>query len=98
MRLIRCTLVAACLLLVPAPSPGADFHGFDPATYDGLMLPPEALQAMVAEAAQKSPPKNKRIAVTPRPWLKGHLVDAKRAANQVALIWSNSKTGQSRHE
>ena len=58
MRLIRCTLVAAGLLLVPAPSPGADFHGFDPATYDGLMLPPEALRAMAAAAAEKSPPKN----------------------------------------
>ncbi len=58
MSLARYSLVIACLFLVPTPSPGADFHGFDPATYDGLMLPPKMLQAMATEAAQKSPPRN----------------------------------------
>ena len=56
MRLIRRTLV--CLLFAPALALAADFHGFDPAAYDGLMLKPETLQAMAAEAAAHSPPKN----------------------------------------
>lgn len=47
-----------CLLLVPALSSGGQFHGFDPAAYDGLMFSQEALKAMVAEAVEKSPPKN----------------------------------------
>ena len=51
-------ILAACLFLAPVPASSEGFHGFDPATYDGLMLPPTALQAMAAEAAQHSPPKN----------------------------------------
>ena len=51
-------ILAACLFIAPVPALSEDFHGFDPATYDGLMLPPAALQAMAAEAAQHSPPKN----------------------------------------
>ena len=47
-----------CLLFVPALSSGGQFHGFDPAAYDGLMFSQEALKAMVAEAVEKSPPKN----------------------------------------
>ncbi len=35
-----------------------DFHGFDPASFDGAMLSAEQLQAMVAEAAETTPPKN----------------------------------------
>ena len=51
-------ILAACLFLAPVPASSEGFHGFDPATYDGLMLPPTALQAMAAEAAQHAPPKN----------------------------------------
>ncbi len=54
LRLIR----VACLLLAPVPLLAENFHGFDPTTYDGLMLPPSSLRAMAAEAAQNSPPKN----------------------------------------
>ncbi|MDB5561970.1 MAG: sugar transporter substrate-binding protein [Hyphomicrobiales bacterium] len=35
-----------------------DFHGFDPATYDGAMLSGDQLKAMVADAMKVSPPKN----------------------------------------
>lgn len=51
-------LWAACLLLAPLPASSENFHGFDPATYDGLMLSPTALQAMATEAVQHAPPKN----------------------------------------
>ncbi len=34
-----------------------DFHGFDPASYDGVMLSPDQLKAMVADAEKASPPK-----------------------------------------
>ena len=58
MTLVRRILITLALLLIPTPSSAADFHGFNPATYDGLMLAPEVLQAMAAEAAEKTPPKN----------------------------------------
>ncbi len=58
MSLMCIAVATAYLLLAPYPSAGADFHGFDPATFDGLMVPPATLQAMAAEAAQKSPPQN----------------------------------------
>jgi ribose transport system substrate-binding protein len=48
---------AACAAMLTAAS-AEDFHGFDPATFDGAMLPAENLQAMVAEAATVAPPKN----------------------------------------
>ena len=51
-------LIAVYLLSVPILSAAADFHGFDPKAYDGQMMSPQALQAMVAEAVEKSPPKN----------------------------------------
>ena len=51
-------IFAACLFFTPVSAASEGFHGFDPATYDGLMLPPAVLQAMAAEAAQHSPPKN----------------------------------------
>ena len=57
MSLARYALIF-CLLFVPALSSGGQFHGFDPAAYDGLMFSQEALKAMVAEAVEKSPPKN----------------------------------------
>lgn len=58
MLFVRSALIVACLFLTPVPTLSADFHGFDPATYDGLMLAPAVLQAMAAEAAEQSPPKN----------------------------------------
>jgi ribose transport system substrate-binding protein len=35
-----------------------DFHGFDPANFDGAMLSAEQLQAMVKDAAAVTPPRN----------------------------------------
>jgi ribose transport system substrate-binding protein len=35
-----------------------DFHGFDPANFNGMALSPDQLKAMVADAAKVSPPKN----------------------------------------
>ena len=35
-----------------------DFHGFDPATFDGAMLSADQLKAAVADAMAKTPPKN----------------------------------------
>lgn len=47
------------LVLALAGSAAAEaWHGFDPGGFDGLALPPEQLQAMVAEARQQHPPKN----------------------------------------
>ena len=48
-------ILAACLFLVPVPASSEGFHGFDPTTYNGLMLPSATLQAMATEAAQNSP-------------------------------------------
>ena len=35
-----------------------DFHGFDPASYDGAMLSADQLQAMVKDASAVTPPRN----------------------------------------
>ncbi|NKB69369.1 MAG: substrate-binding domain-containing protein [Candidatus Latescibacteria bacterium] len=55
-------LLAALLFvlgpLATQPIPAADFHGFDPAQFDGRALSPEQLQAMVAQARSVQPPKN----------------------------------------
>ena len=51
-------LYAALLCSLPAFAAAEDFHGFDPAAFDGLMLPPDSLQAMAAAAVDTSPPKN----------------------------------------
>ena len=51
-------LYAALLCSLPAFAAAAAFHGFDPAAFDGLMLPPDSLQAMAAAAVDTSPPKN----------------------------------------
>ena len=56
-------ILAACLFFAPVSASSKGFHGFDPATYDGLMLPPAVLEAMAAEAAQHSPPKNGKTLV-----------------------------------
>jgi len=51
-------LLIALLLVLPALANSEDFHGFNPTTFDGLMLPPETLQAMTGTAAQNAPPRN----------------------------------------
>ena len=48
---------AACALLTAA-AVADDFHGFDPATFDGKALSADQLKAMVADAAKHTPPKN----------------------------------------
>jgi ribose transport system substrate-binding protein len=54
----RFVLGSALAALLSVPVAAEDFHGYDPATFDGAMLAAENLKAMVAEAAAKSPPKN----------------------------------------
>lgn len=51
------SVAIAALAMVSASASAADFHGFDPATYDGKMLTAAELQAMVADAEKVSPPK-----------------------------------------
>ena len=51
-------ILTACLFFTAVPASSDGFHGFDPTTYNGLMLPSATLQAMATEAAQNSPPKN----------------------------------------
>ncbi len=52
-------LLAASVAAMLAPAVRAeDFHGYDPATFDGAMLPAENLRAMVQEAMASAPPKN----------------------------------------
>ena len=50
------TFAAAHLIVLPAQA--EEFHGFDPAAFEGRMLAPEQLQAMVADAQDHSPPTN----------------------------------------
>jgi ribose transport system substrate-binding protein len=50
------TIVLVCGLGGAAPA--ADFHGFDPARFDGDMLSVPQLKAMVADAEKRTPPKN----------------------------------------
>ena len=54
------SIFAATLALMMSTSAiyAADFHGYDPATFDGAMLSADALKAMVADAAKVAPPKN----------------------------------------
>jgi len=51
-------LYTALLCSLPALATAEDFHSFDPAAFDGLMLPPAMLQAMTAAAIANTPPKN----------------------------------------
>ncbi|MEQ8656678.1 MAG: sugar ABC transporter substrate-binding protein [Hyphomicrobiales bacterium] len=48
----------AALSFAPGAVLAEDFHGFDPATFDGNMLPSENLMAMVQSAMTANPPKN----------------------------------------
>jgi ribose transport system substrate-binding protein len=55
-RVIAATALTCSIL--GAAAVGAEFHGFDPATYDGTMLSAAQLKAMVADAEKKTPPKD----------------------------------------
>ena len=48
----------AATLAMGAIASAEDFHGFDPATFDGAMLPADNLKAMVADAMKVKPPRN----------------------------------------
>jgi ribose transport system substrate-binding protein len=48
----------ATVCLAGAAAHAEDFHGFDPATFDGAALPPANLQAMVVDAIKVNPPHN----------------------------------------
>lgn len=54
----RLLLAASVAALVAGAAAAQDFHGYDPATFDGAMLPAENLVAMVAEAMAATPPRN----------------------------------------
>lgn len=61
MKIIRKAALLAVSSLAVLASAGAfaeDFHGFDPANFDGAMLSADQLQAMVADAAAVTPPRN----------------------------------------
>jgi ribose transport system substrate-binding protein len=49
---------AMAAVLVSATAYAEDFHGFDPATFDGAMLPADKLKAMVVDAMKVAPPRN----------------------------------------
>src|SRR5579863_9221178 len=53
----RLPFAAAALALATAAA-ADDFHGFDPAKFDGEMLSAATLKAAVADAAKVTPPKN----------------------------------------
>ncbi len=57
MKTLRMLLLAAACLPVSV-APAQDFHGFDPAGFDGGMLSAEALKAMAEDAAKATPPRN----------------------------------------
>ncbi len=50
--------LAVALLAGTAAAHAEDFHGFDPATFDGAPLPPANLKAMVVDAMKATPPRN----------------------------------------
>ena len=45
----RLAFAAVVAAMTSGPALAQDFHGYDPATFDGFMLPAENLTAMVAE-------------------------------------------------
>ncbi len=57
-NLTRVLALGASLSIVAGFAFAQDFHGFDPSNFDGKMLPAETLQAMVADAEAKTPPRN----------------------------------------
>jgi ribose transport system substrate-binding protein len=52
------SLAAAGLTAMSVAAAADDFHGFDPAKFNGDMLPAASLKAAVADAAKITPPKN----------------------------------------
>ena len=58
-RLLGATALGlASSVLLGAAAMADDFHGFDPANYNGAMLSADQLKAMVADAMKAAPPKN----------------------------------------
>jgi ribose transport system substrate-binding protein len=51
-------LAASFAALTALPAVAEDFHGYDPATFDGSMLSAENLKAMVTDAVAARPPRN----------------------------------------
>lgn len=49
---------SAALMLSVSPLAAQGFHGYDPATHDGTMLPAENLMEMVKSAMSVNPPRN----------------------------------------
>jgi ribose transport system substrate-binding protein len=56
MKIVRTLLLAATCWPVSIVA-AEDFHGFDPATFDGRMLSPDALKAMASDAAALTKPR-----------------------------------------
>jgi ribose transport system substrate-binding protein len=54
----QATLLAAVACLAASAAYAEDFHGFDPARFDGKMLSADNLKAMAADALKVTPPKN----------------------------------------
>lgn len=54
----QATLVVVAACLAASASYAEDFHGFDPAKFDGKMLSTENLKAMVVDATKATPPRN----------------------------------------
>ena len=55
---LRLPFAASVLALTTLAAAADDFHGFDPANFNGEMLPAATLKAAVADAAKIAPPKN----------------------------------------
>lgn len=55
---IRLMAAGATLALLVGAAAAEDFHGFDPATFNGAMLSADQLKAALGEAMAKTPPKN----------------------------------------
>jgi len=51
-------LLVAIACLASSAAHADDFHGFDPAKFDGNMLSADALKAMVLDASKVTPPRN----------------------------------------
>ncbi len=51
-------IAAGSALLLGRSARAGTFHGFDPASFDGRMLPPDALRAMVSDAQAATKPHN----------------------------------------
>ena len=54
----RLPLAVPALALLTTAALADDFHGFDPANFNGEMFPAATLKAMVADAAKVTPPKH----------------------------------------